>query len=248
MPTEPAWLRKLMRPGVIPPGDDEDAPSAGRFEGIYGPLYDRVIQSDWLRRFAPLAYGDVGSVLDLDGLAWRIADGMRTEGRRKPVLLDVPSGGGTLLPRLERAGYRGRVIESDLGVVMLERAEAMAARVSRLEVALLRADAHDLPLRDASVDGAVSLNGLHVMPDPRTFLRELGRAVRPGGTLWIVTLVSGGNRRGDVVNRVGALSGILPGPPPARPTLRRWLREAGFTKIESLGGEALAGFAAAKPD
>jgi SAM-dependent methyltransferase len=247
VPTEPAWLRRLLRPGAVLPGEDADAPSAGRFEGLYGPLYDRVIQSDVLRRLAPLVYGDAGPVVDLDGLAWRVADGTRAGGRRTPVLLDVPSGGGTLLPRLEREGYRGRVVESDLGARMLERAAAMAEGVTRLDVALLRADAHDLPLRDATVDGAVSLNGLHVMPDPRTFLRELGRVVRPGGTLWIVTLVSGGNRRGDAVNRLGALSGILPGPPPARPTLRRWLREAGFTELESLGGEALVGFAATKP-
>jgi ubiquinone/menaquinone biosynthesis C-methylase UbiE len=163
-----------------------------------------------------------------------------------PVLLDVPTGGGTLLPRLARAGFRGRVVASDLGAAMLERAERLRERTlaADLDVALLRADAQDLPLRDGSVDGAVSLNGLHVMPDPQAFVAELARVVRPGGGLWLVTLVSGGNRRGDLVILGGRLTGILPGPPPPRGTLVRWLRAAGFTDVESLGGASLVGLAA----
>ena len=94
--------------------------------------------------------------------------------------------------------------------------------------------------------GAVSLNGLHVMPSPKRFVSELGRVIRPGGRLFMITLVSGGNRRGDAVILGGRLSGILPGPPPQRKTLLRSLRHAGFTDIEDLGGEALVGVAATR--
>jgi SAM-dependent methyltransferase len=242
----PAWLDELRRPGSAP----VDAPeaSAGRFEGVYGAVYDRVIQTDALRRLAPLAYGDVGPLPDLDGFAADVAEGTRAPdgALTVPVLLDVPCGGGTLLPRLARAGYRGRVVEADLGLAMLDRARRMGERAPDLDVALLRADAQDLPLADASVDGAVSLNGLHVMPDPAAFLAELGRVVRPGGRLWLITLVTGGGLRGDLVITAGRLGGILPGAPPRRPELLELLREAGFGRVTPLGGDAITGLAAVR--
>ena len=209
---------------------------AGRFEGIYGPVYDRVIQSDAIRRLAPLAYGDAGPVPDLDGFARRVAEA------RPSALLDVPCGGGTLLPRLRRQGYDGLLVESDLGAAMLRR----AARLADANTVLLRADAQDMPFADAALDAAVSLNGLHCMPDPHAFVRELGRVVRPGGHLFLVTLVTGGTRRADLSIRLGQLSGIIPTPPPDRATLLRWLGAAGWSDIEPLGGEGLVGYAATR--
>lgn len=241
-----SWLDDLLRPGAAPLA--RDGPSAGRFDGLYGGLYDRAIQSDAVRRLAPLAYGDAGPIPDLDGFVRLVAEGTTPRDARAggpPVLLDVPSGGGTLLPRLERQGYVGRVVEADVSEQMLARAARVRGRV-RLDVALLRADAQDLPLADASVDAAVSLNGLHCMPDPAAFVRELARVVRPGGRLWLVTLVSGGTRRGDVVIAAGRLTGILPGAPPRRAQLLGELRAVGFETATPLGGDALTGLAAVR--
>lgn len=255
--TEAAWLPNLLTDdagaalraeggGVVttlPPAGA--VPSAGRFEGLYGALYDRVIQDDRLRRLAPIAYGDAEPVTDLDAFVRKVAaQTTPRRGRRVPVLLDVPSGGGTLLPRLAAEGYAGRVIAADLGVAMLSRARGVAARTPALDVALLRADATALPLADEAVDAAVSLNGLHVMPDPRAFLLELGRVVRPRGKLWLVTLVSRGSRRADAIVLAGRVAGILPGAPPTRPTLLRWLAEAGFATPAPLGGAGLVGITA----
>jgi SAM-dependent methyltransferase len=237
--TPPDWLRPLLRDGHGTGGQDFHA---GRFEGVYGELYDRAIQSDALRRLVPLAYGDAGPVVDLDGFAARVAASVPDGG----VLLDVPSGGGTMLPRLAKGGLRGRVIEADLGSAMLARAERMCERVPELDVALLQADAQDLPLRDASVAAAVSLNGLHCIPDPRAFLGELGRVVEPGGRLWLITLVSGETRRADAVIAGGRLTGVLPAPPPRRDELEEMIAAAGFADLEPLGGAGLAGLAATR--
>ncbi|HEV2061875.1 MAG TPA: hypothetical protein VGR12_03400, partial [Solirubrobacteraceae bacterium] len=92
----------------------------------------------------------------------------------------------------------------------------------------------------------VSLNGLHCMPDPRAFVDELGRVVRAGGRLFLVTLVSGGTRRADLSIRAGQLTGIIPTAPPDRPTLLRWLRDAGWQDIEPLGGSGLVGYDATR--
>ncbi|HEX8121753.1 MAG TPA: class I SAM-dependent methyltransferase [Solirubrobacteraceae bacterium] len=233
---------------VLRDGDPDSPGAAGasRFEGVYGPVYDRVIQSDSLRRLAPLAYGDAGPVPDLDGFARLVAQGTASEAKGPPLLLDVPCGGGTMLPRLRSQGYAGVVIESDLGAAMLRRAGELRDRLADGATVLLRADAQDLPLRDATVDGAVSLNGLHCMPDPRAFVEELGRVVRPSGRLFLITLVSGGTRRADLSIRMGRLTGIIPTAPPKRATLLRWMRAAGWRDIEPLGGKGLVGYAATR--
>jgi SAM-dependent methyltransferase len=128
---------------------------------------------------------------------------------------------------------------------MLERAAAVAERVP-LDVGLLRCDAQDLPLKANTVDAAASLNGLHVMPDPERFVAELGRVIRPRGRLFLVTLVSGGGVRTDAVNAFGRLAGILPGAPPERETLLRWLTDAGFVSQVPLGGSGILGIAATR--
>ena len=234
---------------VLPEGEAESPGAAGasRFEGIYGPVYDRVIQSDALRRLAPLAYGDAGPLPDLAGFARRVADGTRTDTPGSPpLLLDVPCGGGTLLPLLRAEGFTGVVIESDLGQAMLRRAAQLRDRLAEGATVLLRADAQDLPLRASSVDAAVSLNGLHCMPDPRRFVDELARVVRPGGRLFLITLVSGGTRRADLSILAGRLTGIIPTPPPPRATLLRWMRETGWQDIQPLGGKGLVGYGATR--
>jgi SAM-dependent methyltransferase len=234
-----SWLEPLLRDDAPA---STDAFHAGRFEGLYGGLYDRVIQNPLVRRLAPVAYGDAGPITDLGGFAARVAESVPEDG----VLLDVPSGGGTLLPLLARGGLRGRVIEADLGGAMLARADDMRRRVPELDVELLQADAQDLPLRDASVAAAVSLNGLHCIPDPRAFCRELGRVIVPGGRLWMITIVSGGTRRADAVILGARALGIMPGPPPERGPLEDMLRDAGFDGPEWLGGEGLVGLAATR--
>ncbi|HEY7422736.1 MAG TPA: class I SAM-dependent methyltransferase [Gemmataceae bacterium] len=47
-------------------------------------------------------------------------------------------------------------------------------------------DAHDLPFADASLRGVVMTNVLHHLRDPRQFLREAARCVRPGGAMVMV--------------------------------------------------------------
>ena len=254
---ERALIEPLLRPealaglreerdGVLSVLPEEGSASAGRFEGVYGPLYDRIIQSDGLRRLASVAYGDAGPLPELDGFARLAAEGTVSEGDSPALLLDVPCGGGTLLPRLREQGFTGVVIESDLGAAMLRRAARLREELADGATVLLRADAQDLPLADASVDGVVSLNGLHCMPDPRAFVREMGRVVRPGGRLFLVTLVSGGTRRADLAILGGRATGIIPTAPPPRATLLRWLRDAGWQDIEPLGGKGIAGFAATR--
>jgi len=94
------------------------------------------------------------------------------EGR---TILDV--GTGTGRAAIELAGGGAHVIGVDASREMLEVARSRAAEAG-LSVAFGQSDAHDLPLGDRTVDGAVSLRVLMHAIDWRRCLSELCRVSR----------------------------------------------------------------------
>jgi ubiquinone/menaquinone biosynthesis C-methylase UbiE len=208
-----------------------------RFEGVYGRLYNSVIQTPALRRAAFSLWGHADPLIQLDTIvrdaACEAADG---------TVLDIPCGGGTVLPLFARAGFRGTVIESDLADAMMRRAEGTHRRLQPgYAVRLLQADARDLPLDDSSVDCVISINGLHVIPAPARFLSELARVVRPGGALWLITPVSSSAFRNRSILALARTVGITPGSPPTLEELHTMVDIAGFQIRRSLGGTSITG-------
>ena len=96
--------------------------------------------------------------------------------------LEVGFGGGGLLAGLLKA-TRGRVVGVDISEAMVERARRRFRSFDRLGLHLGSVEA--LPLAEASVDTACSVNSLYFWPDPAAGMRELARVVRPGGRLAI---------------------------------------------------------------
>jgi ubiquinone/menaquinone biosynthesis C-methylase UbiE len=208
-----------------------------RFEGVYGRLYNGVMQTPALRRVVFSIWGSADPLLHLDQIVSAAAG--ETAGG---TILDVPCGGGTVLPLLVRAGFRGTVIESDLADAMMRRAHATQRRLrTECDVRLLQADARELPLQAASVDCVISINGLHVIPAPERFLLELARVVRPGGTLWLITPVSSSALRNRSILAMARTLGITPGSPPTLAVLRTMVGDAGFQIRRSLGGTSITG-------
>ena len=100
------------------------------------------------------------------------------------IALDVGCGPGNVTASLARAaGPDGLALGLDLS-------EAMLARAVRAEagpqVGFLRADAQLLPLRDETVDAAVSIAVLQLVPDPAAALAEMARVLRTGGRLAVM--------------------------------------------------------------
>jgi ubiquinone/menaquinone biosynthesis C-methylase UbiE len=77
----------------------------------------------------------------------------------------------------------GTVVGVDASAGMLERArEAVPAAL------LARALAEALPWRDAGFDRVLCVNALHHFTDPRAFLAEARRVIRPGGGILTIGL------------------------------------------------------------
>ncbi len=106
----------------------------------------------------------------------------RLELRGDEHVLEVGFGGGGLLAMLIKA-TDGRLVGVDVSEAMVTRARRRFRRFTR--VVLYEASVEKLPLEDASVDRACSVNNLYFWPDPKAGMRELARVIRPGGRLAI---------------------------------------------------------------
>lgn len=124
--------------------------------------------ADWDRKFPE------------DGPAFTAAVGELGLGPGDRVL-DAGCGTGRALTPLRAAvGPSGTV----LGVDLTERMLAAAREAGRdADGTLLLADVARLPLRDGSLDAVFAAGLIAHLPDPAANLRELARAVRPGGRL-----------------------------------------------------------------
>lgn len=97
-------------------------------------------------------------------------------------VLDVAAGAGDqTLGIARRVGSDGYILATDLSpaILALAKAHAVAAGCSNVETRV--ADGESLPVESGSFDAAVCRLGLMFFPDPLRGLREMHRALRPGG-------------------------------------------------------------------
>jgi 2-polyprenyl-3-methyl-5-hydroxy-6-metoxy-1,4-benzoquinol methylase len=99
-------------------------------------------------------------------------------GARGLRILDVGCGTGHL--SLPLAG-ENRIVGVDISLEMLAFARSKG-------LAAVLAAAEDLPFRTGSFDVVLTNNVIHLLPDGDRFIRELMRAVRPGGRVIISTI------------------------------------------------------------
>lgn len=99
-------------------------------------------------------------------------------------VLDVAAGAGDqTLVVAEQVGPQGHVLATDLSPAIVALARANAQRAGFAHVEARVADGEDLGVAEASFDAAICRLGLMFLPDPLRGLREIRRALRPGGGL-----------------------------------------------------------------
>lgn len=136
---------------------------------LYASRYDRVKQFDETADMALISQPIMARIKPLTD----------------PLILDVATGTGRLPLIMARNGaFQGHVIGLDASGRMLNVARQKVA-AERFEefITLTRGDAVALPFADASFDVVACLEALEFMPDPRTALSEMIRALKPGGLL-----------------------------------------------------------------
>jgi demethylmenaquinone methyltransferase/2-methoxy-6-polyprenyl-1,4-benzoquinol methylase len=120
------------------------------------------------------------------------------------TVLDLACGTGDLCDELGRAGYAAVGVDFSFGMLA----------AAHTESPLVQADALQLSMPDASVDGATCGFALRNFVALEPFLASLGRVVRPGGRIALLEVATPTNRLmrwghslyfGHVVPRIGAL-------------------------------------------
>ena len=143
----------------------------------------------------------------------------RVEGR----VLEVGVGTGANLPFYPNGS---RIVAIDLSPRMLDRAREKA-RKGRLPVGLGLMDAQALGFKDGSFDVAVGSWVFCSVPDPLVGLRELKRALRPGGRLLLLEHVRLPGLPGRLMDLLNPLAVRLGGENINRNTVEN-VRRAGF--------------------
>ncbi len=118
---------------------------------------------------------------------WRRAavDYLEPQGRAR--ILDVCSGTADLLVETLRRDSASTGVGVDLSTAMLSRGAAkLAARGLAARTALAAGDAERLPVPACAFDGALVAFGIRNVGDPAAALREMHRALRPGGRVVVL--------------------------------------------------------------
>ena len=122
--------------------------------------------------------------------AWRrhAVDRLLEHAPRDGVYLDACAGTFDLSVELaDRAAFHGTVLGFDFAYPMLA---AGRSKLSGRNILPACADALQLPLPSASVDGAMVAFGVRNLADLDTGLRELARVLRPGARLLILEFMT----------------------------------------------------------
>lgn len=192
------------------------------FEGWYGRLYDAGIQ---IPRLA-IPGGLLLWGADVAHIYRMMADGIACDPGR--VVLDLPTGGGVTFAA-GAPSTRGLLVGMDRSRMMLQRAAGRRRRAHlQRHVALVRADARQLPLGGASVDRVLSFNSLHCMHESihLRVLREVRRVLKPGGSFIGTALVADASMPFRLSVELARRSGFFF--PPHSELLARRARLAGF--------------------
>lgn len=160
-------------------------------------------------------------------------------------VLDVAAGAGDqTLDAARRVGPEGRVLATDLSPAILAFAQENARRAGLSNVDVQVADGEQLDVPEAGFDAAISRLGLMFFPDPLQGLRQMHRALRPGGGVCVMVFSEPpANPCVAMLLRTALRHAGLPPRDPFQPgslfslsrpgQLDGLLRDAGFTQVAS---------------
>lgn len=214
-------LSQRMRPGTSRSDAPEDVEkdvlqNAAAMSGI-GFHYENAIRPAFVR---VMGMNWDGAVTPADEDAYLTT----RSGSPSGTVLDVGAGAGRWTAVLAEAVGSQQVLALDLSEEML-----LHLRAQLPQTPAVRASAMELPFADASLDGINCWNALQALPDGERAISEIGRCLRPGGFLTLMTFL----RASDPVYRYFQRSHHFPAWPDGFPLFElaeilTWLDRAGF--------------------
>jgi ubiquinone/menaquinone biosynthesis C-methylase UbiE len=151
-------------------------------------------------------------------------------GTAEGLILDAACGPGTFGRRV--VGATRQAYGVDLSMGMLRQGMAYAERDRQTNVHFARARVEALPFEDGLFDAAICCGSLHLFAETVRALREIGRAMKAGAPLAVMTFCAGDSGllrfsriRRHVRRDHGARIFELP-------ELERYLTEAGFGQFQ----------------
>jgi ubiquinone/menaquinone biosynthesis C-methylase UbiE len=165
---------------------------------------------------------------------------IHTSGR----VLDVAAGaGGQTLAAARRVGPSGSVLATDVSSNILEFAAANARAAGLDNVVTRVLDGENLEVEPETFDAVISRVGLIYFPDQQKALRDMRRALKPGGRVAAIVYTTAENNQFfslpvSIIRRRAQLPPPLPGQPGpfslgSAGVLEEAYRQAGFRDIET---------------
>ena len=147
------------------------------------------------------------------------------------IVLDLGSGGGLdCFLAAQKVGESGYVIGVDMTPAMLQRARTGAERLGLKNVEFREGFLEFLPVLDNYVDVVISNCVVNLSPDKSAVMREMFRALKPGGRIAISDILTNHPvlqaQREDNTDWCGCTSGALP-----VNEFEAKLKDAGFVEI-----------------
>jgi SAM-dependent methyltransferase len=159
----------------------------GGYDG-FAPVYDAVVSN---RLYNAIFWGAPPA-------AHREFAGRALAMAPLGTVLDCPCGSLLFTAPLHPPEERHHLLLVDRSAAMLRRGRRRLRGDRRLSRAcLLQGDLFHLPLRPASLAAVMSFGGLHVLGDRARVVSTLWDLVRPGGHLFLSSLIAGERPAGD---------------------------------------------------
>ena len=192
--------RELLRPEAAERASDPAATDAGYLDLLGGELDSTGAFQDLMTtRFVPAIYERYWRPALARMVKGITGPGMSEEIRIARLLLglgpgdlvlDVACGPGNFSREFAPAvGDDGLVVGVDASRTMLARGVNDLRAAGRGNLALIRADAAELPFRDGVFDCVCCFAALHLFADPLAALDQMRRTLAPGGRIALMTSV-----------------------------------------------------------